>query len=468
MWWTITRGQTWRGELVNRRADGSLFVAETSIVPVRDRHGMNVAYVGVQRDVSPMRELRSSLDNTRKQRERLAGALERIVLKDSIDETCADLAAVVAEIPGVMACGIGLAEDEGGVRLAAALPGGLHESLEIPPAAAERACRPDTGPWIETVAGMPDGVRAAALAGAGVGAILYLPVRQEGATLAVLVAGGADRQGADAWAQLLALGEVAAVLRAVIGPSASPLQLRRRRRAWIGRLIDEDAFRPVFQPIKDMVTGRVAGFEALTRFADDTSPGTVFAEAEACGLGQPLELATLAASIRASAELPRGTWLGLNVSSGLLHRGAEVRELVRSARREIVVEITHEGTPDYVAAREVVEHLAPDIRIAVDDIVGGAADFRHLVDLRPDFVKLGRDLVRGIEHDVGRQAVVAGLKQYSQATGGGLIAEGVETSEEHAMLVKLGVPFGQGYHLGRPAPASEWRAAGVAAAAARH
>ena len=53
--------------------------------------------------------------------------------------------------------------------------------------------------------------------------------------------------------------------------------------------------------------------------------------------------------------------------------------------------------------------------------------------------------------------MVAGLKPFSQVSGGGLTAEGVETTEEHALLVRLGVPFGQASHLGRPAPAPEWR-----------
>lgn len=461
LWWTITHGGTWRGELADLRADGSLLVQETSITPVRDDLGVIIAYVSVQHDVAPMRTLRASIDEARQQRERLTASLERVALRDSIDETCRDIAQVVAELPAALMGGVALVEDDGSLRLAATASRTLETSggWLMPPAdVASVLLRANAEPWVEPVTAMADRVRSGALRAAGVEAVMYVPVRQDGRALGAIVVGGADRQGSDLKAQLLAIGQIGAVLRAVLGPATSPQAARRDLRERVKVLAAPGESSPVYQPIRDMVTGRIAGFEALTRFRDGTPADRAFADAAACGLSDLLELATLRSSVATAASLPRDTWLSLNVSARLLTAGGELPIILRSARRELIVEVGDaQGGADLAAARRAVEAISRDIRLAVDDAGGGAADFRHLVDLRPDFIKLGTGLVRGIDRDFTRQAVVAGLRQVAQTSGGGVIAEGIETADEQAALVRLGVPFGQGYHLGRPEPADAWR-----------
>ncbi len=100
--------------------------------------------------------------------------------------------------------------------------------------------------------------------------------------------------------------------------------------------------------------------------------------------------------------------------------------------------------------------LGPDVRLAVDDAGAGAANFHHLVELRPDFVKIDVSLVRGVDTDLSRQAVVAGILHFAAAAHCEVIAEGIETEAELATVRELGVTLGQGYLLGRPAPAETW------------
>jgi EAL domain-containing protein (putative c-di-GMP-specific phosphodiesterase class I) len=128
-----------------------------------------------------------------------------------------------------------------------------------------------------------------------------------------------------------------------------------------------------------------------------------------------------------------------------------------------VLEVTeHEVVEDYQALRKAVIALGPDIRLAVDDAGAGVANFGHIIELRPDFVKLDISLVRGVNADLGRQAMVAGMGHFARTTGCRLIAEGVETEEEARTLTEFGVECGQGYLLGRPEPVDVW--AGVPAA----
>jgi EAL domain-containing protein (putative c-di-GMP-specific phosphodiesterase class I) len=94
--------------------------------------------------------------------------------------------------------------------------------------------------------------------------------------------------------------------------------------------------------------------------------------------------------------------------------------------------------------------LRPRARIAIDDAGAGYASFRHIVELQPDFVKLDIGLVRSIDEDRARQAVVAGMDYFALKTGCALIAEGIESEAECEVLRSLAIELGQGYLLGVP------------------
>ena len=175
------------------------------------------------------------------------------------------------------------------------------------------------------------------------------------------------------------------------------------------------------------------------------------------GLEAELEMATLAASISAAAALPHGAWLSLNVSPALVTGEGRLARLLRAADRPLVLEVTeHVVVADYEALRTAIHLLRPEVRVAVDDAGSGVANFSHIVELRPAFVKLDIGLVRGIDTDLTRQALMVGLLHFASESASQTIAEGVETELELATLRALGVPLAQGYLLGRPAPVDAW------------
>ena len=92
-------------------------------------------------------------------------------------------------------------------------------------------------------------------------------------------------------------------------------------------------------------------------------------------------------------------------------------------------------------------------KLFVDDAGAGYAGLTHILALEPDVVKLDISLVRSIDRDPARQALVSGMKFFAKHTGTTLLAEGVETRAEAATLRELGVDLGQGYLFGEPAPA---------------
>ena len=92
------------------------------------------------------------------------------------------------------------------------------------------------------------------------------------------------------------------------------------------------------------------------------------------------------------------------------------------------------------------------VRFAVDDVGAGYSGLGQLATLRPTYVKLDRGLVRGLDREPARVALVRALADYARGTGGMLVAEGVETVEELAHVRAAGAPLVQGFLLARPGP----------------
>ncbi len=240
-------------------------------------------------------------------------------------------------------------------------------------------------------------------------------------------------------------------------PAVALARHRAEAEAGILDVIEASAFAPVFQPIVDLDSGATIGFEALTRFTNGSRPDETFALALECGLSIQLERSTLTAALAEARQLPRGTWLSINVSPTLLADVGSLQAVLGLQIRPLVLEITeHEPIAAYGPLREALLALGPGVRLAVDDAGAGIANFNHLVELSPDFVKVDAGLVRGVDRDVSRQAVVAGILHFAAAAGCQVIAEGIENDSELEMLTGLGVTLGQGYLLGRPAPAETW------------
>jgi EAL domain-containing protein (putative c-di-GMP-specific phosphodiesterase class I) len=97
------------------------------------------------------------------------------------------------------------------------------------------------------------------------------------------------------------------------------------------------------------------------------------------------------------------------------------------------------------------------VRIAVDDAGAGFASLRHILLLRPDFIKLDVALCRDVAIDPARAAMARALVAFGADTGSAVVAEGIERQHDQDELQRIGVRLGQGYHLGRPAPLSATR-----------
>lgn len=218
----------------------------------------------------------------------------------------------------------------------------------------------------------------------------------------------------------------------------------------------QTAFATVLQPIRPGQGARPVGFEALTRFthAPQRTPDVWFREAADVGRGTALELAALRKALQALDALPQDVYLSLNVAPATLLDAGLAHALGDAPGPRVVLELTeHSQIVDYPGLAHALAPLRErGIRLAVDDAGAGYSSFQHIVRLAPDIIKLDMQLTRGVDVDPARRALVAAMLRFASETGASVVAEGVETAAEWETLDALGVPSGQGYWLGRPAP----------------
>jgi PAS domain S-box-containing protein len=466
MWWKLDHGRPWRGELVNRHRDGSLIVEEAVIAPVQARDGSLAGYVAVKRDVTRLRQLRASLDDVERQRAVLADALARVAAQDTLDGACGELSAILCELPTTVAAAVMLLDEDDVtgrvVGLRSTSPLALPAEVDFTDTIRRLHEDAAEASWIEPLAPIDPDPSVVAARDAGVQALLVVPLRHNGLPFGAMLVGGADPAGSDLVPSIPSVLQVATVARSVLAPKVALGVVGRQFRRWLQEAIADRAFRTVFQPVVDLFTGGIVGFEALTRFDGRPSTQGVFEEAARLGMAEQLELATMTAAIEEAKGLPAGAVLCVNVGPGVLVDHAETIRTLLMGDRDVILEVTeHALVDDYDALAETVGRLRPAIRLAVDDVGSGAANLHHLVRLAPDFVKLDLSLVRGIDADLTRQALVVGLREFARVSGRSLIAEGIETELERTTLTELSVRFGQGYLLGAPAAVEAWRHVGI-------
>ncbi|HEY4332698.1 MAG TPA: EAL domain-containing protein [Ilumatobacteraceae bacterium] len=295
---------------------------------------------------------------------------------------------------------------------------------------------------------------------------LYRPVQPKVATAKAGSTTGRDATSKPSgpigdWASVLHYGGSAAGPRAVTatvsGESATDRTLRmsspERRRgaaASMANGFEEYTFFTVFQPIVDLATGDVAGYEALARFADGESPQDRLAAAATAGVGVELDAALALAALASANSLPDGTWVSINISSALAGHAGKIAEIVGAAPCPLVIDIGDAADRVDLESGPLAE--LPSVMLAIDDAGAGYESLAMIEQIRPSFMKLHRGAVAGLDADAARQMFVHSLVAFAEQNGCKIIAEGVETEAERDALREAGVHYGQGYFVGRPVP----------------
>lgn len=457
MWRRLASGRSFSGGFVNRRKDGTLFREGTIITPYRDDSGRIAGYVAIKRDTTSEDTAVEALALERAERSRVLAELAGVETSSDAITVARQVCDVLVGSTGVHAAAV-VAFDPDGARSLVGRRGDGAWSLPQK-FAAHDATRlrgsTDSGPWVRPVGEPIPGSLANAAIQAGIGLVGAVPLRTNGVVPGILVIGTPSDDPDVADRLQSALAEYRPILsQLLVGPLKRRAEINVERLR-IHEIIRTHAFEPVFQPIVDLVRGTPIGHELLTRFADGNPPDRQFAAAHAAGLEAALEIATLDAGIDAARSLPAGSWLSINVSPELLMDAKKLRPVLERADRPIVLELTeHRAVSDYARLQVALRELPSGVSLAVDDAGAGYASFRHILELRPAYVKIDAGIVHGIASDAARRSLVAGFRYFADQAGCEPIAEGVETVAERQILRQLGIILGQGYLLGRPAPAA--------------
>jgi EAL domain-containing protein (putative c-di-GMP-specific phosphodiesterase class I)/GGDEF domain-containing protein len=220
----------------------------------------------------------------------------------------------------------------------------------------------------------------------------------------------------------------------------------------------------LLQPILDLQTGQMTGYEALTRGPSNSplhSPMALFRAAECADLTGTLDAACMTSALATFARLRLPGRLFVNLTpTSLLDSRFAPEAMLRAftdaglAASQVAIEITENASAvDYAGLREAVTGLrAAGIEAAMDDFGQGFSSLRMWSELKPALVKIDKHFVSGIHQDPHKLEFVRSIRQLAESAHACVIAEGVETVSELAVLKDLGIRYVQGYLIGRPSP----------------
>ena len=228
----------------------------------------------------------------------------------------------------------------------------------------------------------------------------------------------------------------------------------------VSTILDDNKLSYHFQPIVEVATGKIYGYEALMR-ADvkpPVSPLVILRYAEYYERLYDVERATFANVLSAmkknEGKLSDGKKIFINSIPGCLLNDEDMNLLeafMDGHPDSIVVELTeHAEISDETLETMKKTYERMGIRTAVDDYGAGYSNVTNLLRYQPDYVKIDRSLIAGIEESPQKQHFVKDIIEFSHDNGILALAEGVETVAELETTIMLGVDLIQGYYTARP------------------
>ena len=383
----------------------------------------------------------------------MAGVPVRVLVADDHEWSAAVTTAALGVRDGFELVGLALSVAQAREFAASTRPDVALVDVQLP-GGADTAVRailgvsPDTRVLAHSTQDDHTTVTEMLLAGAGGYVLRDAPAPQLVSALRSAAAGEANFNGVvGAGALNDLMGQIHAANRAH--------QERISKRARIRGVIDRGELEIAFQPIVDLDSREIVGYEALSRFAGEPErgPDAWFAEAHEVGLGPELELFAIRIACERSHALPDGVFMAVNVSPVTAERPDLLALLAACSVEHVVLEVTeHARVEDYSRFRVAIARVRElGATRAVDDAGAGFASLRHILELDAELIKLDGSLTKSLEADPRRRSLASALIEFGRESGASVLAEHIESELQLSELRRLGVRDGQGYHLGRPA-----------------
>ncbi len=231
--------------------------------------------------------------------------------------------------------------------------------------------------------------------------------------------------------------------------------------AFLNTILRLKKIKTVYQPIVDLATKQIGGYEALTRTLDDnffSDPALLFSMARQASRVKELDKLCVDCALKTGQGIVADKKLFLNLNhetlldSGLMKTLFSERGVIDF--KSIVIEITEQSIlRSFEKMRDALLELKEQgVSVAIDDVGGGAVSLRDVALLRPDYIKFDRSLIRQIDTNITKQQIVLSMILFAKGIRAKTTAEGIETREELETVKMCGVDLVQGYFLARPGP----------------
>ncbi len=243
--------------------------------------------------------------------------------------------------------------------------------------------------------------------------------------------------------------------------AASSADKEEKFEKFIGEILKNKRIRTRYQPIIDLKTKRVTGYEALTSgTTNDTfsEPVTLFTMGRESGKIRELDQLCVEFALKNGQALPSDKKLFLNLNHETLIDPKFMRNLFSAKGsigfKNIVIEVTEQSIlRSFEKIRDALYELkSQGVSVAIDDVGGGAVSLRDVAVLKPDYIKFDRSLIRQIDTNITKQQIVLSMILFANGIKAQTTAEGIETKEEYETVLMCGVDLGQGYYFARPGP----------------
>lgn len=218
------------------------------------------------------------------------------------------------------------------------------------------------------------------------------------------------------------------------------------------------SFTMAFQPIVDLRERRVFAYEALVRGTDGSGAGSILSRVNNDNR-YAFDQSCRVTAVKLAAELGVPCFISINFLPNAVYQAATCIRATLAAAKEynfptnrLIFEITEsEELVDKQHLKSIItEYKRQGFKTAIDDFGAGYSGLNLLAEFQPDIIKLDMALVRDIDQDKVRQAIVQGIVGVCQTLQIEVVAEGIETRAELDLLSSLGINLFQGYLLARP------------------
>ena len=237
------------------------------------------------------------------------------------------------------------------------------------------------------------------------------------------------------------------------------------RKKSLDNIIENKLIKTVFQPIISLKDSVVLGYEALSRITCDSefeNPESLFIAAKEYNRLWDLELVCRTKSFEAAHKFmipPYNKKLFMNVNPNTMHdenfKKGFTKDFLQQYKitpNNVIFEITERNViDDMLGFKSTISHYkSQDYEIAIDDAGAGYSGLNLISDVNPNYIKLDMKLIRNINEDNLKNALVKGMVEFSKASNVKLIAEGLETYDELETIIGLGVQYAQGFYIQKP------------------